>query len=218
MPKIALTEIPKDNSMSATFEIVTPMFIGDANQQATAIRPTAIKGALRFWWRAMNGHLSTSELAKEEGRLFGSTDGAGVFSLSVTSNNTFQAHTDWPPKDANNSSSYMGYGLTGDQQNKHRNYIPAGIHFDVSLTFDPKAGTSDKALIQKALEAFGLFGSLGSRARRGFGSVQLINLNGNNFINITQPQIKQWLKYNLHSTLKKQDQIAFTAFSADSLS
>lgn len=216
MPRISLTEIPKNTSLSATFEIVTPMFIGDANQQATAIRPTAIKGALRFWWRAMNGHLSSSELAKEEGRLFGSTDGAGVFSLSVTGNDKFQALTDWPPKDANNSSSYMGYGLTGDQQNPHREYIPAGVHFDVNLTFDQKATASDKQHIQKALEAFGLFGSLGSRARRGFGSVQLIKLNGTNFISMTQPQVKQWLKNNLDSTLKKQDQIAFTAFSADS--
>lgn len=40
--------------ISATYRIVTPMFIGDAEQQASDISPTSVKGALRFWWRALN--------------------------------------------------------------------------------------------------------------------------------------------------------------------
>lgn len=34
--------------IQARYRIVTPMFIGDANQDATDISPTAVKGALRF--------------------------------------------------------------------------------------------------------------------------------------------------------------------------
>lgn len=34
----------------ACYRIVTPMFIGDAKQEATAISPQSVKGALRFWW------------------------------------------------------------------------------------------------------------------------------------------------------------------------
>lgn len=64
MPRISLTGVPKDNTITATFEIVTPMFLGDADQKATSIRPTAIKGALRFWWRALNGNMSLTDLAK----------------------------------------------------------------------------------------------------------------------------------------------------------
>jgi len=47
----------KGNTMQkieAQFEIVTPMFIGDAEQNATEISPSSVKGALRFWWRALN--------------------------------------------------------------------------------------------------------------------------------------------------------------------
>jgi CRISPR-associated protein Cmr1 len=63
------------------------MFIGDAEQKATDLRPPSIKGALRFWWRALNWKkfLASNELNnelnivealqdlhKEESRLFGS--------------------------------------------------------------------------------------------------------------------------------------------------
>ncbi len=40
--------------ITATYRVVTPMFIGDADQKATSLRPPSIKGALRFWWRALN--------------------------------------------------------------------------------------------------------------------------------------------------------------------
>lgn len=39
--------------IEATYRIVTPMFIGDAQQEATGISPQSVKGALRFWWRAL---------------------------------------------------------------------------------------------------------------------------------------------------------------------
>lgn len=42
------------SKITATYRIVTPMFVGDANQQATEISPQSVKGALRFWWRALN--------------------------------------------------------------------------------------------------------------------------------------------------------------------
>ena len=42
--------------ITASLEIVTPMFLGGAatTEVADAIRPPSIKGALRFWWRALN--------------------------------------------------------------------------------------------------------------------------------------------------------------------
>lgn len=42
------------NKITASYRIVTPMFIGDAKQEASGISPTSVKGALRFWWRALN--------------------------------------------------------------------------------------------------------------------------------------------------------------------
>ena len=38
------------------YRIATPMFLGGENQQAdaTQFRNASFKGALRFWWRALN--------------------------------------------------------------------------------------------------------------------------------------------------------------------
>ncbi len=42
-------------TLEAQFRIVTPMFLGGANQDVSdGIRPPLVKGALRFWWRALN--------------------------------------------------------------------------------------------------------------------------------------------------------------------
>jgi CRISPR-associated protein Cmr1 len=165
----------------------------------------------------MNGHLDLKTLAEKEAKLFGSTDGGGVFSLAVSSVGKFQAQTDWPPADPNaSSSSYMGYGLTGDKQSPHRDYIPAGLSFTVMLTFQSSINDEDKQSVQTALEAFGLFGSLGSRARRGFGSVQLTHLNGAEVNVLTTTGIKEWFKNNLPNSLKNKAQLQYTAFGSDS--
>jgi CRISPR-associated protein Cmr1 len=81
----------------ATYRIVTPMFIGDANQKASGISPASVKGALRFWWRALNWSrirakeqsdtVALQHLHSEESELFGSSADKGVaakFTLRVT--------------------------------------------------------------------------------------------------------------------------------------
>ncbi|MGE4502420.1 MAG: type III-B CRISPR module RAMP protein Cmr1 [Thiomicrospira sp.] len=219
MPRVALTAMP-ENNLHARFEIITPMFLGDADQKATSIRPTAIKGALRFWWRAINAHLDLKELAEQEAKLFGSAKqdvGRGCFSIHVTECDAIGSpDASWPIKDPNAPSSYLGYGLVGDNQNPHREAIKAGIKFTVVLQFSPDATQSDRQAIQVALEAFGIFGSLGSRARRGFGSVQLLTLNDQPFIQMTPSNIREWLGANLASSLKDASSLGFTGFSKDS--
>ena len=86
-------------TLEATFRIVTPMFLGGADQESdTGIRPPSVKGALRFWWRALNwgrfraetetDEAALGDLHKEEARLFGSAaddngGGQGTFLLRV---------------------------------------------------------------------------------------------------------------------------------------
>ena len=99
------------NKITATYRIVTPMFIGDAKQEANGISPNSVKGALRFWWRALNWgkFLKKAEneadalrqLHKREVELFGglpetvkneqtgkteTTGGQGAFLLRVVQN------------------------------------------------------------------------------------------------------------------------------------
>src|SRR5262245_51634695 len=74
--------------ITATFEIVTPMFMGGADpKRSCELRVPSIKGALRFRWRALawsrfEGQLK--DIHKEEARLFGSaTVGRSSFSVAL---------------------------------------------------------------------------------------------------------------------------------------
>lgn len=113
-------------TLEATYRIVTPMFIGGADQTpADGIRAPSVKGALRFWWRALNWcRLRTATscdesalrmLHDEEARLFGIAAGSGrdfgqgVFLLRVTRQPKQVAEAGWPQN--NTGSGYLGYGL-----------------------------------------------------------------------------------------------------------
>ncbi len=178
-----------ENVIEAKFRIVTPMFLGGADQQAEDIRPSSVKGMLRFWWRALNwsrlrgvaGATDTSALSKlhdEEARLFGSaandkTGGQGVFLLSVKQQK-ITPHT-WL-KVESQISYLLGMGLYHFKNGVTRSSM-AG-EFSVALRFRDSAKQDERASVLSALQAFGLLGGLGSRQRRGLGSVSMTTIEG----------------------------------------
>lgn len=167
------------NAHEATFRITTPMFIGGSDQTATEVRPASVKGALRFWWRALNWarhaqaypHDETAALRAlhaEEARLFGMAareggGGQGVCLLSVDQGKIKAAE---PPLRV--PRYLLGMGLT-----KTERHALVGGEFNVRLLFRPNCIEADKQSVLDALYLFGLLGSLGSRARHGMGSVSL---------------------------------------------
>lgn len=182
-------ELVAMKKLEAKFRIVTPMFLGDAAQRAVDIRPPSVKGALRFWWRALNwarmlhqaGNMEAEALRalhREEARLFGlaageGSGGQGVFLLAVRSNSLNVV--DQPFRKMTAGQLYLlGMGLATFRNGNSclRNAL-AGGEFDLALTFRPSASDADLASVRQALLAFGLLGSLGSRARHGLGSVAI---------------------------------------------
>ncbi|MDQ7005467.1 MAG: type III-B CRISPR module RAMP protein Cmr1 [Ghiorsea sp.] len=109
------------NTIEATYRIVTPMFIGGAEGKPDdGIRPPSFKGALRFWWRALNWTkvYNIADLHKKEAELFGSaakmndgkqTGGQGVFLLSIKELGVSKPMNDWPK--ANTGAGYLAYGI-----------------------------------------------------------------------------------------------------------
>ncbi|MFZ4790898.1 MAG: type III-B CRISPR module RAMP protein Cmr1 [Candidatus Competibacteraceae bacterium] len=185
--------------ISATYRVVTPMFLGDANQKATGLRPPSVKGALRFWWRALNWGRCQRDaspatealkwLYREEQRLFGTAAvvendrplGQGAFLLRISQPSRIATDATWPTN--NTGSGYLGFGLmeSGNPANNndqpHREGIREGIEFGLELRFKPGTRSSDMDALLETLRAWNLFGGLGSRARRGFGSVTLVKMN-----------------------------------------
>jgi CRISPR-associated protein Cmr1 len=166
----------------ARFAIVTPMFLGGARQEAESIRPPSVKGALRFWWRALNwGRVrgkhprdvaALQALHGEEARLFGmagktvdnrQVGGQGEFLLSVKHENLTPCQPEIPRF---SGLAYMaGMGLD------NRWALPRETKFDIFLRFRPGCSQEDRNDIVEALRLFALVGGLGSRSRRGYGSV-----------------------------------------------
>lgn len=178
-----------NNVYSATFSITTPMFLGGSEQSKTEMRPASIKGALRFWWRAMNWErffvlhqkneiLALNRLHDEEARLFGAAaddvaGGQGIFLMRVTSDSiesTTQAFKEM--KDQHLYLLGMGLATFKDKKNTLRPAMSKG-EFTVQLMFRPTSSVTDKKSVADALYVFGLLGALGSRARHGMGSVSL---------------------------------------------
>ncbi len=165
----------------ANFRITTPMFLGGADNQNTAeLRPTSVKGALRFWFRAINygEYQDYKKVKKAESDLFGSTNTQSSFFLKLNSEAIKVETNEEKIRSlfAALEIAYLGYGLfqRSRRQQFYRPYLIPGQTFTVELLLKPKSKNqlAYENLI-KATKALGLFGGLGSRSRRGFGSVTL---------------------------------------------
>lgn len=181
-------------TLSASFEIVTPMFIGGSDQQTAQLRPSSLKGALRFWWRALNWsrvcalhgsdqNAALRQLHADESRLFGhaATDnggGQGVFLMQVNDLSVKEQKQPFGTGFDNGILYLLGQGLGSFRDGNHclRPGLAAGGSFDLRLLFRPGTSQGDIASVVQAVQAFGLLGSLGSRARHGLGSVALTRL------------------------------------------
>lgn len=242
------------NTLTATYRIVTPMFLGDANQNATDIRPPSIKGALRFWWRAMMwGHLLEEAegdeplalrcLHRREAELFGSAadekngGGQGKFLLKVVKN--------IKEKNANNRTEqkivalgkaelYQKYPLQGignkyllgqglniyNKEKKHNEYtrtaLDVNIDFDVEIIFhsqeDKQKLSEYKEQIAKSLLLLGMLGGLGSRSRRGLGSIAIHKLEG--IEKYTAPENEIVFKKQISNLLPNLINMSYPPFTA----
>lgn len=212
--------------ITARYRITTPMFIGDAAQQASGISPAAVKGALRFWWRALNwGRIRQTkdtdaealrQLHKEESELFGSAadQGAGQssFRITVSAEKLTVLSKGAVHKQFRNyaAARYLGYGLmeafASSKKGTHegqlvRECINENQLFVVTLTSRKPIDNS----ILNALKVFGLLGALGSRARHGMGSVSLEDIRRNDDILWTAPQNKTEYSRVLNALIDSKD-------------
>lgn len=163
-------------TLAATFRIVTPMFIAGADPDKAELRAPSIKGALRFWWRALQwGNVrDIAELRRKEAELFGSSE-TGQSKVLMRISPQLMSNTKpptWKITDPNHGwKCYSGYGL----HEGNRAFIRPGEQFDLQVSWN-ELREKDVSSIRSAIVAFGLLGGLGSRFRNAWGSVTLLNL------------------------------------------
>jgi CRISPR-associated protein Cmr1 len=184
-------------TIEAQYEIVTPMFISGGDPQDAELRPPSIKGALRFWWRALqwgnclknsagNEQVALSVLHRQEAELFGaamkeSTErGQGQFFIKLKNVNQKGIITDWP-RNNDAGAGFLGYGLDITQSGDPHRVGIRPRQFTVCLVLKAKISMEQINQLKNTLILWGLLGGLGSRSRRGFGSVAIKQLDERRF-------------------------------------
>ncbi len=188
-------------TITFTCETITPMFLSGADGSTPELRPPSIKGALRFWWRAMNGHLDLKDkedakgdiikgLKTLESEIFGGAgDGKAVrssFSIqNVVMPNEKDFGTDlWNEIDyfIPNGKSYklpakssegIAYLLYSTFMLNSRPYIKPNSEFSFKIILNEIGHFGQ---IINALKGLVFFGGLGTRSRRGGGSFWIKDL------------------------------------------
>ena len=134
-----------------------------ADGKTPELRPPSIKGMMRFWWRAINGHLSLEQLRKQEAEIFGTSDesiGRSKFALKVIYNSDLKTDLYEPVP----TRSFKAQAFQPEQA------------FTLLLSANDNFKEFEK--ISHLLQASFILGGLGKRSRRGFGCVKIVQIDG----------------------------------------
>ena len=214
--------------IEATYQVTTPLFCGGANNEKAEFRLPSFKGALRFWWRALAWLRLEGDLKKikaQEAELFGSTDGQAKCLLTATTQTLRYQDKGKKLKDpetekvVGKGALYLGYGAIHYSKKLEREAINP-FKFKVRALFKPSLedkGGKLKESVRTALMALGLLGGMGSKSRKGYGSLALTELDGESYIPAdTQGFINHIGTITNKLEGKGLDQIApYTAFTSD---
>ena len=167
---------------------ITPCFCAGANQKIAEIRPSSIRGELRWWFRCLGGTQA------QESQVFGSTAGSETSSSSplvirvanIQLSDTYHEPTFTSPNDP---GSYHHYFLSAPNENLNKetrmwetppdkqkgkirkeSQIPKESTFELQLYLRRNLPEETKKLLEKTISIFKQLGSIGYRKTRGFGA------------------------------------------------
>jgi CRISPR-associated protein Cmr1 len=187
----------------------------DARGAPPELRSPSIRGAMRYWYRALlggstflNDHELLSKLHSKESELFGSTDRGGALStrLSQAAQLPYESYQKDPALKGTGGSflptgkDYLlwSMGSTGGRPGApryqpSRQYIKPGATFKFILSAQLQPDTIDKG--NAAFWLLSNLGSIGSRANRGAGSIQAVAESSPRLLFNTSSSIKELQDY-----------------------
>ena len=194
-----ITRFHNVEEMRFKVEFLSPTFLGGADQEAE-LRSAPFKNLLRQWWRVVNGTLTTTELRKEEGSLFGNVLGEESACSSQVrfhlvpeesfklSNEMKSIGTLQHPEVKKNGKFipvdrllYLGYGPVSLERKEgklvltSKRYIQPGSTVSFML-YVPK---HKKNIFNYVMNMINAYGAIGSRSRNGYGSLSVSDENEN---------------------------------------
>ena len=155
----------------------TPMYGGGVTpgrvDRELPIRPSALRGQLRFWWRLLHGRSRpATEVFQAESALWGGISSgrprASRVALQVRAERV-EAEELRTKDDIQHFPDYVLILNAGDQPK----LLDAGYAFDLTLRFHPTTQPEQRAQVVEALRWWASFGGVGARTRRGLGAVHV---------------------------------------------
>lgn len=217
--------------LEAKFRVVTPLFMSGSDKSEAELRVPSIKGVLRFWWRALAlGRLgSVTKVGEDESRIFGSARsdvGQAKVHLRLKLPENVGQYKDPILKYENGEpvgpgARYLGYGIVEAVPSRKRNTRESQIlrsclkyPFEGKLNLLVRNGTSndDVRSVASALIAMGLFGGLGSRSRKGYGSLNLVELKLGDEVLFRMPRDVEDLRLKIGSFFEDHGITAYSGF------
>jgi CRISPR-associated protein Cmr6 len=191
---------PGRAEVTATLELITPAFLAGASQEQgdCNLRSATLRGLLRWWWRTLHaGHLTFEELRALEAALWGDTEAGGAIELRLVptgapSVRLYEHHPD------RLGVRYLAYGMDEKSKGERRrrwscepgstwvlrlrgrNTRYVARREDLRRREAGVEITAEQVLEQAraALWLLTEFGGIGSKSRKGFGSLQAVAVSG----------------------------------------
>lgn len=170
---------------TANCMLVTPMYGGGVTagsvDWALPIRPTAVRGQLRFWWRLLQGASGHGEESGDSRRLF-ETETAlwGGISSTGPQASKVTLRVEAEPVDSSklvtwrgDNSTYPVYALILEQNADPPRLLSENYRFRLRLSFTPHVTSEQREQVIEAVRWWASFGGVGARTRRGLGAVQV---------------------------------------------
>jgi len=203
--KVNLPDLPewqepaKRETIELELRLITPMFGGGYEARKVdlllPIRPAAIRGHLRFWWRATAGAQlgRVDDLHKAETELWGAAPKKGNPTFGKVAIRV----------EVKDKGQTVGYGSRGGLPKyflfpfRPQKNIPAAegrenVVFTLRLILDTSLSEAQRAEVRTALKAWIAFGGVGARTRRGCGALTVVGDDANQWLPPLQG-IAEWL-------------------------
>lgn len=214
------------HKLTATFRIVTPMFIAGADQKKAELRVPSIKGALRFWWRALNwsrirndlndDNSALAALKKQEADLFGDADVKGQSAVLIKLKDRLSNGVSGNVMLQHNARKYLGYGLFAMGDHGERVAVAEGKAFSISILIKNDFHERLREQLVESIQALGFLGGLGSRSRNGFGALSIQQLGDDKFRFDSPDKYKGKLTQLLNLQSRVEETAPYTAITHDS--
>lgn len=194
-------------TMTRQYELITPLFGGGVKANEVdvenPIRGTAVRGHLRFWWRATRGGQfggSLKEMKKAEDGIWGSAakdnkdkdkkrplpaqiairvNNFGTPIKPFVHNYTQKGKLKPFENKDSNVPAYAAFPLQRSDDDIKDGKQPYTVQKGIIFTLEVNFPNDYREDVEMALWAWEIFGGIGARTRRGFGTIRCIAIKEN---------------------------------------